>query len=117
MEESAEDDAVRHCAAMMDAMHGPHGGADGEWAVGGMMSLGGMGGMGSMLVVGLLWLLIIAALAALLIWGGIWQWRRWQPRTGAATPSAREALDRRFAAGELNREAYLQIRSDLEGSA
>jgi len=108
------DEAARHCAAMMETMHGAHGPAGGDWGAGGMM---GMGGMGGMLGFGLLWLLVIAALAALLIFGGIWLWRRRQPSIGTAAPSARETLDRRYATGELDREMYLQIRSDLEPSA
>ena len=109
------DEAARHCAAMMEAMHGAHGTADGDWS--GMMGMDGMGGMGSMMAFGLLWLLIIAALAALLIFGGIWLWRRTQPGgTPAAPSSARQTLDRRYAAGELDRETYLQMRSDLEVS-
>ncbi|MEP6468219.1 MAG: hypothetical protein ABJC24_00450 [Chloroflexota bacterium] len=112
------DEAVRHCAAMMEAMHGMHGAADGDWGAGGMMGMGGMGEMGGMLAFGLLWLVIIAALAALLIFGGIWLWRRGQPAsTGAPAPSARETLNRRYAAGELDRETYLQVRSDLEVSS
>ncbi len=110
------DETVQHCAAMMDAMHGPHGGAEGDWAAGWMMGMGGMGGMG-MLAFTLLWLLIIAAVAALLIFGGVWLWRRRQPGTGTAVPSPREALDRRYAAGELDRETYLQARADLEAPA
>jgi uncharacterized membrane protein len=110
------DETVQHCAAMMDAMRGAHGGAEADWAAGGMMSMGSMGEMG-MLAFTLLWLLIIAAVAALLIFGGAWLWRRRQPGTDAAVPSAREALNRRYAAGELERDTYLQIRSDLETSA
>jgi putative membrane protein len=82
-----------------------------------MMGMGSMDGMGGMLAFTLLWLLILAAVAALLIAGGIWLWRRGQPGTGVEVPSARQALDRRYAAGELDRQTYLQIRSDLETSA
>lgn len=100
------DDVARHCAAMMEAMHGGHG-------TGGMMDMGGMGGM---MIFGVLWLVIIAAFAALVIFGAIWFWRRSQPPVSPGTPSARATLDRRYAAGELDRETYLQMRSDLEAS-
>jgi putative membrane protein len=110
------DEAARHCAAMMEAMHGAQGAAAGDW--GGMMGgMGGMGDMGSMLAFGLLWLLIIAAFAALLIVGAIWLWRRGQPAPTPAAPSPRETLDRRYAAGEVERETYLQMRSDLGASS
>jgi putative membrane protein len=104
------DEAARHCAAMMEAMHGTHGAADGEWGAGGMM------GMIGMLAFGLLWLVIIVVLAALLIFAGIWLVRRGQPAGAGPTaaPPARETLDRRYAAGELDRETYLRMRSDLE---
>ncbi|MBA2633386.1 MAG: hypothetical protein H0U86_10375 [Chloroflexi bacterium] len=106
------DEVARHCAAMMEAMSGMHGTAGGSWDAGGMMGVGGMGGM---LAFGLLWLVIMAALAALLTFGGIWLWRRGQPAaSGTAAASARETLDRRYAAGELDRDAYLRTRSDLE---
>lgn len=107
------DEAARQCAAMMDAMHGMHG------MHGGMMSMrdmGDMGGMGGMVLFGLLWLLIVAAVAALLIFGGIWLWRRGQPSGRTIAPPAREMLDRRYAAGDLDRETYLRMRADLEAS-
>jgi len=105
------DEAARHCAAMKEAMPGMHGAADSGWGAGGMMEMGGMGGM---MAFGLLWLLIIAALAAVVIFAAIWFWRRGQPSAAEITPSPRKTLDRRYAAGELDREAYLRMRSDLE---
>jgi putative membrane protein len=109
------DEAARHCAAMMEAMSGAHGTSDGDWS--GMMGMDGMGGMGSMMAFGLLWLLIIAAFAALLIVGAIWLWRRGQPAATPAVQTPREMLDRRYAAGEVDRDTYLQMRSDLGASS
>lgn len=103
------DEAARHCAAMIEEMHRMHETADGSRGASGMV---GMGGMGGMMLFGLLWLVIIAALAALVIFGAIWFWRRGQPSTSPGAPSPRETLDRRYAAGELDREAYRQMRSD-----
>jgi uncharacterized membrane protein len=110
------DEAARHCAAMMEAMHGRYGTTEGGWGAGGMMDMGGMGGMGGMMIFGVLWLVIIAALAALVIFGAIWFWQRGRPPASPRTPSPRETLDRRYTAGELDRETYLQMRSDLEAS-
>jgi putative membrane protein len=108
------DEAGRHCAAMMGAMHELHRTPDGLFGASGMMPMGGMGGM---LVFGLLWLIVLAALATLLLVGAISLWRRRQPAaTSAPTPSAQEILDRRYAAGELDRETYVQIRSDIQAS-
>jgi putative membrane protein len=104
------DEATRQCAAMMEAMHHT---ADGSWGAGGMMDMGGMGGM---MLFGVLWLLIVAALAALVIFAAIWFWRRSQSSAFPERPSPRETLDRRYAAGELDRETYLQMRADLEAS-
>jgi putative membrane protein len=107
------DEAARQCAAMMEATHDRHGATEGGWGTGGMMDMGGMGGM---MIFGVLWLVIIAALAALVIFGAIWFWRRSGPPASPGRPSPRDTLDRRYAAGELDRETYLQMRSDLEAS-
>jgi putative membrane protein len=107
------DEGARHCAAMMEAMQGTHRTAEGGWAADGMMDMGGMGGT---MLFGVLWLVLIAALAALVIFGAIWVWRRGQPPASLGAPAPRETLDRRYAAGELDRETYLQMRSDLEAS-
>lgn len=106
-------EGARHCEAMMEAMHGTHATTEGGWGVGGMTDMGGMGGM---MAFGVLWLVVIAALAALVIFGAIWFWRRGQSPASQAAPSPRETLDRRYAVGDLDREAYLQMRSDLEAS-
>jgi hypothetical protein len=56
------DEAARHCAAMMNTMHGGHGAGGGEWS--------GMMGMGGMLGLGVMWLLVMAAVVAALGRGG-----------------------------------------------
>ena len=105
-------EVARQCAAMMEAMRGTPGASGGEWGAGGMM---GMGGMGAMLAIGPVWLVTIAALLALLMVGVIWLQRRREPAEIAMpAQSARQTLDLRYATGELDRETYLQMRSDLE---
>ena len=81
-----------------------------------MMGAGGMMGMGGMGVMGVTWVLTIAALIALAVVGVIWllQRRREPPAIALPAQSARQTLDRRYATGELDRETYLQMRSDLE---
>ena len=75
---------------------------------------GGMGGWGLMGgSIGLLFLLgIVVAFAALVIWA----WRR-APLVAAPLrserPSAFEALQRRYARGELTRDEFLAIKQDL----
>ncbi len=108
------DEPARHCAAMMEMMQGAHGAAGGDSGAGWMM---GMGGMGGMLAGGLLWVLMIAIFIALLVVGGIWLLRRREPAgTSTQAQTARQTLDRRYAAGEMDRETYLLMRSDLEVS-
>ena len=36
------------------------------------------------------------------------------PRTANTEPNARQILDRRYASGELNRDDYRRMRTDLE---
>lgn len=67
----------------------------------------------------LLWLVFALVLLAFAVTALIWLVRQMQGRSGAgdapdAQLSAREELDRRYAAGELGREDYLQAREDLE---
>lgn len=63
----------------------------------------------------LLWILVIAAAVALVIWairsnnGGS------TARQGNARPSALEILDERYARGEIDREDYQARKADLEG--
>ena len=68
----------------------------------GMMS----GAMGVGMV---LWTLLLLSLIALSIAATL----RLLRREGSTTPSPREALDARYARGELEREDYLQRRADL----
>jgi putative membrane protein len=41
----------------------------------------------------------------------------WPERGGASGPSAREILDRRYARGEITREEYRRLRSDIESAS
>jgi putative membrane protein len=90
------------CRALMETMvSGP-----GSW-MGGMMPMGG----GGMMLVGLVWLALLVAAGAAIVWliirGG-----------GRSTdPDARQVLDVRYARGELDRETYLHMRADLADRA
>jgi uncharacterized membrane protein len=105
-------DMAGQCAEMMrtmGAMMGMHGGSDMP-----MGGVSGMDGMGSMMIGGLVLppLLLVAAivlLAVLLI-------RRSPGREVRAGSPARAELDRRYARGDIDREAYLQMRSDLQSA-
>ncbi|HWB70956.1 MAG TPA: c-type cytochrome [Egibacteraceae bacterium] len=85
----------------------------------GMMSGGRM--MGAWMgVLWLLWALLLVALIVLAVVAVLWLLRN--PRdpgrglhAGPPRSLAREELDRRYAAGELSRDDYLQRRRDLEG--
>jgi putative membrane protein len=78
-----------------------------------MMGWGyGMGG--GWLVMTLSWVLLIAAVIALVVWifprdtrraGGSWP-----------APSPREVLDRRLARGEIDVETYRTLRQELSGT-
>jgi putative membrane protein len=80
-----------------------------------MMDGGMMGGWFMVL-----WTLLILAVIALAVAGVVWLVRnmdrsRGDGRGGAGVRSAaREELDRRFAAGELSRDEYLERRRDLD---
>ena len=70
----------------------------------------------------LLWLLFGVALIVLVVLAIAWLVR--SLRAGGTGPigdvspaSARDALDMRYARGEISREEYLQARRDLEGPA
>lgn len=77
-----------------------------------MMMNGAM--MGWMNVMGVLWSLLAAALIALAVAGTLWLVRSRSARAGAAPVAGRATLDRRYAAGELSRDEYLERRRDLE---
>lgn len=82
---------------------------------------GMMGGAGWLWM--LLWGLLSTALLVLIVVAVVWLVRSLASGSGRqkrveGTPpggSAREALDLRYARGELSREQYLQARRDLEG--
>ena len=75
-----------------------------------------MMGMGGMMWLGLLWIVLPAAVIGLLVAGAIWLVRRRQAAAESTPENARQTLDRRYASGELERDAYLQMRSDLGAS-
>jgi len=81
----------------------------------GMMT--GMPGwmVGWMGVVGILWLLIGAATLMLMILAAIWLARRIRDGEAGSGSGALEELERRYARGELDRDAFLQMRHDLGG--
>lgn len=85
---------------MMEAMIG----GDGTSPMAGMRPMGG--GMG-MSFIGLLWLAQLIAIGGVLGWLIV---RGRHPWTGAG---ARETLDSRYARGEIDRDDYLRMRSDL----
>ena len=86
----------------------------------------GMTGFGWLWV---LWLLLSVALLVLVVLGAVWLARALtsgsgrNQRTGdetgdgGAAGSAREALDLRYARGEIGRDEYLQARRDLGARA
>lgn len=104
------DELGRQCAKMMETMGAEYGMADGG---SGMMSMGGMMGMGGL---GQVWILIAGAVIGLLVAGAIWLVQRRQAAAASTPEDARQTLDRRYATGELARDAYLQMRSDLDAS-
>ena len=69
---------------------------------------------------GTLWMLLmlafLAGVFALAVWG-IARATRSQAVVAPATEAPRAILDRRFAAGEMEAEAYAQARRILEGQA
>lgn len=64
---------------------------------------------GAMLVMGLFWILLVGI--------GIWLIVRSvaKDKTGPMHETPRQVLDRRFASGEIDAEAYKQARSLIEG--
>ena len=89
---------------MMEAMTG----GDATSWMASMMPMGG--GMG-MFFVGLLWVAMLVAIAVLLVPLLV---RGRHPRVGA---DAREVLDSRYARGEIDRDGYLRMRTDLADRA
>lgn len=104
-------EGMRAMGAMMDMPGGTEGGS----AMGGMGSMMDMGAMGWMMGIGgllaLLVLLLVVVGGSLLL-AVVWTRRR--ARTDAVdTGGPLHELDRRYARGEVDRDSYLQIRSDL----
>lgn len=100
------DELERQCADMMETMGAEYGMADGG---------SGMMGMGGMMGLGLLWIVLAAAVIGLLVAGAIWLVQRREPAAASIPENARQTLDRRYASGEVARDTYLQMRSDLDG--
>ena len=87
-----------------------------------MMWNGMMAGWGWLVMV--LWVVFSIALLVLVVLAVVWLARSLggdRGQRGAGQPSAggpgsaREALDLRYARGEIGREEYVQARRDLEG--
>lgn len=83
---------------------------DGMMGDGGMMDGGVMMGGGVMM---LMMVLLVLGFLALVVAAIVWLVRQ-STGTGGSS-SARDELDRRYAAGEVDRDEYLQRRRDLEG--
>lgn len=93
---------LEQCRAMMEAM----------WGGGASSSMGGMMPMGSaMLLVALAWIALLVAVGLAIGWLVL----RRRPRQAGS--EARDALDVRYARGELDRDTYLHMRSDLTDPA
>lgn len=73
------------------------------------------GTMGGFMWIGmLLWAVLVIALIVLVVVGILWLAARLRPGAGSSEErSALVELERRYARGELDREAFLQMRSDL----
>lgn len=100
---------LEHCRAMMDAMGGSMHSGD-PTAMSGMMSMHGLMGSG-MWFFGLLSIALVGALGLAI------GWLLFGRRRGIVDADARQMLDRRYARGELDRDAYLRMRSDLADGA
>ena len=79
---------------------------------GGMMDGGMMGMMGGWM---LLWALVGIALLVVVVLAAVWLVKHRAPTQPDASPSAKELLHRRYAAGEIDREEYLRMQRDLSG--
>lgn len=80
---------------------------------GGMMDGGMMSGMWA---IGALWFLVGLVLVALMVATIVWLVHSMQGSGGTSRSEheARRELDRRYAAGDLDRDEYLQRRQDIE---
>ena len=61
----------------------------------------------------LLWALLALALLVVTVLGAIWLVKRLLPARPTAGPGPEEVLRLRYAAGEVDREAYLRMQRDL----
>jgi putative membrane protein len=77
------------------------------------MMHGVWGGWGWMMLMPLVWILLVG----LVVWAVIRLTQRPSDQTGAQPrrESPQEILDRRFAAGEIDTEAYVRARDTLAG--
>ena len=80
----------------------------------GMGDMGGMGGMGMIWM--LVWGLVGLALLVLAVVGVVWLVRRTGPsdQGGSGRETPEDLLRRRYAAGELDEDEYLQRRAGLK---
>lgn len=82
---------------------------------GGMMD-GGMMGGGMMIGMGaavLLWGLLGLALLVLAVVASIWLAKRLSPGPSGSSEGPEEVLRRRYAAGEIDRDEFLRMQSEL----
>ncbi|MBA2316426.1 MAG: SHOCT domain-containing protein [Euzebyales bacterium] len=75
--------------------------------------MGGGGMMGGMWALGIVWLLAGLVVIALMVAAIVWLVRSQTGDGRRGVDDARSELDRRYAAGEVAREDYLQRRGDL----
>ena len=72
---------------------------------------GGWGGSGWMTLMPLLWIVLIGTIVWAVVALTRWPSDRTAPQSGRETPQ--EILDRRFASGEIDGDAYRQARDQL----
>lgn len=118
-ERRLNDEQIADVVAYIESLPaGPRNfGPGGEETDGGAMGDGGMMDGGMMMGGGLMMLVMVVLvlmLLALAVTGIVWFVRQ-SDSTGATSSSAREELDGRYAAGDIDRNDYLQRRRDLEG--
>ena len=85
---------------------------NGEMMDGGMMGGGMMLGMGAVMV---LWALLGLALLVLAVVATLWLAKRMSPGPSGSSEGPEEVLRRRYAAGELDRDEFLRMQSELAG--
>jgi putative membrane protein len=77
--------------------------------------MGGGWGIAMMLGMGLLWLLLLAAIVAGVVWAArrVWDRAGETRRTRAGNDTSLDILRRRYAAGELSRDEFERMRREL----